>query len=49
VNGCEANLSTDSANCGGCGRVCPMGYACKSSVCTVIDAGAPPPPDGGTD
>ena len=35
ANGCEVNLSTDSANCGGCGVVCGAGSACVSGLCSV--------------
>ena len=29
----EANLATDSSNCGGCGLICPAGIPCKSGKC----------------
>jgi hypothetical protein len=32
-NGCEINLTNNSANCGGCGVVCPSGASCVNSVC----------------
>ncbi len=30
------NLSTDNANCGVCGRVCPAGQVCQSGACSWI-------------
>jgi hypothetical protein len=34
------NLTSDPANCGACGTVCPAGQGCYSGQC----ASAPPPP-----
>jgi hypothetical protein len=48
-DGCEANLLTDSADCGACGTSCD-GRACTNGVCAPPpppDAGPPPPPDAG--
>ncbi len=36
ADGCEANLSTDSQNCGVCGTVCQAPYHCSGSVCTLF-------------
>jgi hypothetical protein len=34
ANGCEANISTSSTNCGGCGIVCPAAHpTCASGTC----------------
>jgi hypothetical protein len=32
-NGCEANLSTDLANCGSCKVGCGLHQTCASGVC----------------
>ena len=32
-NGCEANLLTDAANCGGCGKACAQGQVCSNATC----------------
>jgi hypothetical protein len=37
-------ISGDPSNCGGCGNVCPAGYACQNATCVA----GTPPPDGGT-
>jgi hypothetical protein len=39
VDGCEANLTNDPANCGACGTSCGAG-TCKQGLCNA-------PPDGG--
>lgn len=33
ANGCEADLKTDTKNCGGCGVTCPMGGSCVNGGC----------------
>ena len=39
VNGCESDVSADPANCGGCGRACPVIVngvgACKGNACVI--------------
>ena len=35
TNGCEANLLTDSKNCGACGRACGNGGMCATGMCPV--------------
>lgn len=37
ANGCESNTQTDPANCGQCGRACPMNNACAAGVCRADD------------
>ncbi|MBL8684522.1 MAG: hypothetical protein JNK05_35435 [Myxococcales bacterium] len=32
-DGCEADTASDAANCGMCGRACPVGGTCTSGVC----------------
>jgi hypothetical protein len=34
ANGCEADFTTDTRHCGGCGRACPSGQGCRNGVCT---------------
>jgi len=33
ANGCEANLDTDPANCGGCGKPCAAPKVCTAGAC----------------
>ncbi|MEZ4407965.1 MAG: hypothetical protein R3A52_16040 [Polyangiales bacterium] len=43
TNGCETNLNTSAANCGGCGRACSLANAtagCASGACTVASCNA---------
>ena len=35
ANGCEIDLSQDSANCGACGHVCEQGEVCVEKECVV--------------
>lgn len=35
ADGCEAQLSSNSANCGACGVVCASGRVCDGGVCLV--------------
>ncbi|MGK3983437.1 lipoprotein receptor [Sorangium sp. So ce136] len=44
---CEADLTSDTQNCGGCGAVCVDGGTCEAGVCsgpTEIARGYPMPP-----
>lgn len=34
LNGCEVDLNTDRANCGGCGMICPASESCIGGACT---------------
>lgn len=36
LDGCEANLQADSANCGACGRSCPIGQVCSMGACAAV-------------
>ena len=38
LDGCETVLNTNS-NCGACGRVCGLGYTCRSGACSPLCAG----------
>ncbi|HTQ04098.1 MAG TPA: hypothetical protein VMI54_09580 [Polyangiaceae bacterium] len=43
ANGCEADLSSNSDNCGGCGKACSFKHgmgACQTSSCTVTSCDA---------
>jgi hypothetical protein len=37
-DGCETNLRTDPASCGGCGHACAPGQDCAGGVCESPDA-----------
>ncbi|MBI5518275.1 MAG: FG-GAP repeat protein [Deltaproteobacteria bacterium] len=38
ANGCEVNLQTSNANCGGCGRACAAGTVCSAGGCSSVCA-----------
>jgi hypothetical protein len=40
ADGCEVLLTTDPANCGACGRVCPSGGSCVSGACACAGSQA---------
>ncbi|MEZ4410942.1 MAG: hypothetical protein R3A52_31360 [Polyangiales bacterium] len=35
ANGCETDLASSGAHCGGCGNVCPPGRVCQSGACVT--------------
>jgi hypothetical protein len=35
VNGCETDITTSAAHCGGCGRPCPSNAVCMNGVCAI--------------
>lgn len=41
LDGCEAMLATDNANCGICGHACAVGTACKAGACVPTADAAP--------
>jgi hypothetical protein len=41
ANGCETATDTSTAHCGGCGRACPSGQACRAGACQTTCAPAP--------
>jgi hypothetical protein len=41
MNGCEANLQTDAANCGKCGAGCGPGLSCVAGICTCVQCNIP--------
>ena len=43
VNGCEALLASDAANCGACGRQCPTGQSCTGGACVSCPPAATAP------
>ena len=34
-DGCEVNINTNAAHCGGCNRPCPVGNFCSGGICIV--------------
>ena len=40
ANGCEVNIATDVANCGGCGVACAANYVCQVGACVLPKGGA---------
>ena len=36
ANGCERNVQTDPANCGGCSFACANGATCTGSICQLV-------------
>lgn len=36
LTGCDADLASDDANCGSCGRACPAGHACQATACVPL-------------
>ena len=39
ANGCEADLTSDAANCNSCGNACAAGQGCNAGVCACPNAG----------
>ncbi|HVJ20268.1 MAG TPA: hypothetical protein VM686_32860, partial [Polyangiaceae bacterium] len=38
-DGCETDVSADTAQCGGCDNACPTGFACSSGQCACDNSG----------
>src|SRR5690606_34181073 len=36
TNGCESEVNSDAANCGGCGLACGSGQACENGACIDV-------------